>query len=288
MILITGATGKVGAATAQALQHSGVACRVLVRDQTKWSEKTDAEVIVGDLGNDDDIRRSLKGVTKALLVMGNNAEQGQIENNFSTLAASCGVKHLVKISSMEASAEVKAVLPAMHYQSEQFIANLGIDFTFLRPNYYMQNMFMAAAAIAKGTSFALPLGTTKTAMIDTRDLGEIAARVLTGEGHEGKIYALTGPQLLDFAEVATAFSNALGRTIEYVDQPPSEFRAILSQFIHSDWHLNAVCELFDQIRGGALAFQSSDSQTILGRSPRDIHDFIADHLPAFGAPPQAT
>lgn len=287
MILVTGATGKVGVATAQALQRFGVACRVFVRDEAKWSSKTNAEVVVGDLANDDDLRRAFSGVSKALLVMGNNAEQGQIEQNFAAVAASSGVQHLVKVSSMEASPEVTAALPLMHYQSEQFIVGLGVDYTFLRANYYMQNMFMSAAAIANGESFALPLGTTKTAMIDTRDLGEIAARALTQDGHAGKTYKLTGPELLDFSEVAAAFSKALGRPISYVDQPPEEFRAILSQFIHSDWHLNAVCELFEQIRGGALASQCDDAENILGRPPSDIHSFIADHLPAFRKAPSA-
>ena len=117
----------------------------------------------------------------------------------------------------------------------------GLNWTFLRPNYYMQNMLMYAASISRAGQFALPLAGAKTAMVDARDVGAVSAAVLMEEGHAGHIYRLTGPELINFHEVAQRMSRALGsRFIK--EQSPGDFREA-SQFIHSAWQLDA-CELF--------------------------------------------
>ena len=197
MILLTGATGRVGRATASALLNAGLSFRVLVRDPAKLT-LTDSriEVITGDLGETQSVQRALEGIERALIVMGNHPDQAVIERQFATLAREAGVAHVVKISSMEASADASAVLPRNHYETEQHIAASGMDWTFLRPNFYMQNMLMYAESIKRTGSFALPLGAALTAMIDTQDVGDVAAAVLSGHGHEGKIYELTGPDLI--------------------------------------------------------------------------------------------
>ena len=148
-------------------------------------------------------------MSAALIVMGNHPDQSKLERQFANLAADAGVSHLVKVSSMEAAPDATATLPKNHYDTEQHIASLGVDWTFLRPNYYMQNMLMYAGSIARTSSFALPLGTAKTAMIDARDVGEVAAVVLTGEGHAGQAYRLTGPTMMDFHDVAARMGNVL-------------------------------------------------------------------------------
>ena len=141
---------------------------------------------------------------------------------------------------MEAAPEATAALPKNHYDTEQHIIGLGVDWTFLRPNYYMQNMLMYAASISRTGSFALPLGGAKTAMIDARDVGEVAAVALTGAGHAGQVYRLTGPSLMDFHEVAQRMGGVLQREIRYVEQTSAAFRAVLEQFIQSAWQLDAV------------------------------------------------
>ena len=110
---------------------------------------------------------------------------------------------------MEAAPDATATLPKNHYDTEQHSASLGVDWTFLRPHYYMQNMLMYAGSIARTNYFALPLGTAKTAMIDSRDVGEVAAAVLTDEGHAGQAYRLNGPAVMDFHEVAARMGTVL-------------------------------------------------------------------------------
>ena len=282
MILLTGATGRVGSAAGKALARAGVPFRVLVRDPAKLAFDPDAaEIVQGDLSDPAIVKQALHGVSRALIVMGNHPEQSKLERQFASLAADAGVSHLVKVSSMEAAPDATATLPKNHYDTEQHIAALGVDWTFLRPNYYMQNMLMYAGAIARTNSFALPLGTSKTAMIDARDVGEVAAVVLTGEGHVGQAYRLTGPAMMDFHEVAAHMGAVLARPVSYVAQSPEAFREVLEQFIQSAWQLDAVCELFAEIAAGSLEEQTSTTADLLGRPAMDLETFTQQFASAF-------
>ena len=282
MILLTGATGRVGSAAAKALARANIPFRALVRDPDKVAFDPDAaEIVHGDLNDPAIIEQALQGVSRALIVMGNHPDQAKLERQFASLAADGGVSHLVKVSSMEAAPDATATLPKNHYDTEQHIVSLGVDWTFLRPNYYMQNMLMYAGSIARTNSFALPLGAAKTAMIDSRDVGEVAAVVLTGEGHAGQAYRLTGPAIMDFHEVAARMGTVLERPVSYVAQSPEAFREVLGQFIQSVWQLDAVCELFAEIAAGSLEEQHSTTADLLGRPAVDLETFTRQFAGAF-------
>ena len=282
MILLTGATGRVGSAAAKALARANIPFRALVRDPDKVAFDPDAaEIVQGDLNDPGVVEQALQGVSRALIVMSNHPDQAKLERQFASLAADAGVSHLVKVSSMEAAPDATATLPKNHYDTEQHIASLGVDWTFLRPNYYMQNMLMYAGSIARTNSFALPLGTAKTAMIDSRDVGEVAAVVLTGEGHAGQAYRLTGPAMMDFHEVAARMGTVLERPVSYVAQSPEAFREVLGQFIQSVWQLDAVCELFAEIAAGSLEEQHSTTADLLGRPAVGLETFTRQFAGAF-------
>jgi len=283
MILLTGATGRVGRAAASALLNAGLSFRVLVRDPAKLT-LTDSriEVVTGDLGEAQSVQRALEGIERALIVMGNHPDQAVIERQFATLAREAGVAHVVKISSMEASADASAVLPRNHYETEQHIAASGMDWTFLRPNFYMQNMLMYAESIKSTGSFALPLGAAVTAMVDTQDVGDVAAAVLSGDGHAGQIYELTGPDLMTFHDVARRLGGVIGQSVCYREQAPEEFRATLERFISSRWQLDAVCELFAEIAAGSLAYRTEAVSDLLGRPPTTIESFAQRFSAVFG------
>jgi uncharacterized protein YbjT (DUF2867 family) len=282
MILLTGAAGRVGRATVSALLGADVPIRVLVRDANKLSSADPRiDIQVGDLSNTQTVQRALQGVERALLVMGNHPDQPFLERQFATLAADAGVTHLVKVSSMEAAADARAVLPLNHYKTEQHIAASGMDWTFLRPNFYMQNLLMYAESIKRSGAFALPLGAALTAMIDTQDVGEVAAKVLSEEGHAGQIYELTGPELMDFHEVARRLGAVTGADLRYHDQSPEDFRMTLGRFIASAWQLDAVCELFAEIAAGSLERRTDTVQELLGRAPTALESFTRRFLSTF-------
>ena len=285
MILLTGATGRVGGNAALHLLRNEVPFRALLRDPGAAVELQDMgmHVVQGDLAQAASIASALTGVDRALLVTPNGEQQLQLERNFIEAAASAGVNHVVKVSSMEASATATAPIPRMHYEAECLVQSKLPCWTFLQPNFFMQNLLMYARAIAAHGAFNLPFGTAKAAPIDTRDVGEIAARVLSESGHSRKTYQLTGPSLMDFHQMAEHMSAVLGREIRYIDQPPAEFRAFMEKIIPSAWQVNAVCELFAQIADHALEHLADDAAELLGRPTRTLADFVQDHAAAFSA-----
>lgn len=285
MILLTGATGKCGSETAKALAGKGVALRALVRDEGKAASLKSAgvELVVGDVTDPAVVRTAVEGCEKALMILPNGEQQLKLESQFTDIARDAGVSHLVKLSSMEAMATATAPIPKIHWASEEYIRASGLAWTMVKPSFFMQNLLANAVTIKSMQKFFLPMADGKTGMIDTRDVGAVLAEALTGSGHEGQSYNICGPELLTFQQVADRFSSVLGTRIEYVNQPPEAFRAQLAQFLKSEWHLNAVCELFGQIAAGGLNHLTDTFEQVMGRKPCSVEQFIKDHKAAFVA-----
>lgn len=283
MILLTGANGRVGSSAAQHLTQRGLPFRVMVRhrDRLGMLAKLTDDICVADFGDRASLSAALNGIGCALLVTPNHELQSRWEANFIEVAAACGVHHVVKISSMEASATALGAIPRGHYAGECRLRESGMGWTMLRPNFFCQNLLMFARGIAEKNVFNLPFGSARVAPIDTRDVGAIAARILSEDGHESQQYTLSGNPLVNFTEVAAALSSALGRDIRYIAQEPADFRAFLGRVVSSPWHVDAVCELFAQIAAGALEQLSEDATDLLGRPTISLSDFIEDHREAF-------
>ena len=152
----------------------------------------------------------------------------------------------------------------------------------IKPNFFMQNLLAFAGSIKEQGKFFLPMGEGQTVMIDARDIGAVAAAVLSGDGHAGQSYQVTGPEVLGFADVAERFTKVLGRKIEYVNIPMAAYREKLSHVLTSKWHLNAVCELFGEIAECPVLEITDTVKRLTGRDPRPLRKFIEDHRAAFG------
>ena len=283
MILLTGATGKTGGETAKALAQKGVKARALVRDEAKAAGLKAAgfELAVGDITDAASVQRALKGVDQLLILLPNSQRQLELEKQLVDLAKQAGVRHLVKMSSMEAVADAKAPIPQVHWASEQYIRAAGLAWTMVKPNFFMQNFLGSAKSIKENKSFSLPMGDGKTAMADARDIGAVTAEVLAGKGHEGKSYEITGPELLSFHQVAERFSEVLGTKITYVPADPDAYLAILKRVLPNEWHANAVSALFREIAEGPPPHVTDTFRKLVGRDPISLTQFIRDHIAAF-------
>jgi uncharacterized protein YbjT (DUF2867 family) len=279
MILLTGVTGKTGGATAQALLNKGLPLRAIVRNADKAAalKAAGVDLVVGDVSDPAVLAKAMTGVQKALMILPNGEHQLKLEQQFVDAARQAGVRHVVKLSSIEAVADATAPIPKIHYQSELYLQKSGLAWTMLKPNFFMQNFLGSAGTIKEQNKFFLPMGDGKTVMIDVRDIGAVAAAVLTGAGHEGQRYEITGPEVLSFHDVAERFTRVLGRKIEYVNMPMAAYRQVLGRFITSEWHLNAVCELFGEIAAGQPLHITDTVQKLTGKPPRSLEQFIRDH-----------
>jgi uncharacterized protein YbjT (DUF2867 family) len=282
VILLTGVTGKTGGETAKQLLARGAKLRAIVRNEAKAADLKAAgvELVVGDVGDAETVSRAMKGVEKAFLTLPNGEHQLDQEKQFTDLAKAAGVKHLVKMSSMEAVAHAETPIPRAHWAVEEYIRASGMGWTMVKPNFFMQNLLSSAASIKTNRKFSLPMGNGTTGMADIRDIGAVCAEVLAGNGHAGKSYEITGPEVLTFAEVAERFSAVLGVKIEYVPMPMDQFRTRMTGVLQP-WHLNAVCELFREIAEIGLDHTTDTFRKLIGREPRSVTQFIQDHVALF-------
>ncbi len=281
MILLMGTTGRVGGSCARYLLNEGVDFRAMGRQAEPPSWLADADWRQADLRNPASLVPAFDGVTRVLLVAPNAEDQVAMECAVADQAAASGVELLVKISSTEVGSGASAPFPAAHTAVEAAIAERGIPACMLRPDFFFQNLLMSAPGIKAAGDFRYPFGDAQVAPLDARDVGEAAARILLGEGHAGQVYALTGSALMNFHEVAAGLSEGLGRDVRYVAEAPEAYREFLLGVIPDRWHAEAVSALFDDIREQHRSQPSRDLEQILGRPPRSVAAFAAEHAAAF-------
>lgn len=284
MILLTGATGKIGGETARQLIAKGAKLRALVRDAAKAADLKAAgvELVVGDIADADTVRRALAGAEKAFLLLPNGEQQEANEKQFTDLCVAAGVKHLVKMSSMEATATAETPIPRAHWAVEEYIRASGLAWTMVKPNFFMQNLLASAKSIREQGRFSLPMGNGTTGMADARDIAAVCAEVLTGQDHAGKSHEITGPEVLTFNQVAERFAEVLGSKVEYVPMPMAQFRERMTNVL-KPWHLNAVCELFQEIADIGIEHTTDTFRRLIGREPVSLRQFIQDHVALFRA-----
>jgi uncharacterized protein YbjT (DUF2867 family) len=284
MILVTGATGLNGSELVRRLSARGVPVRGLVRNSAKAAALAalpKVEIVEGDMARPQTLAAALRGVDRAMLISSSDAAMLEIQSNFIAAAKSAGVKHVVKLSGIMPELDSPFRFARMHGEIERRLEASGLAFTHLRAGEFMTSYFRQVPSIlAKGALF-LPMENARIASIDIGDIAEVAADVLTGAGHEGKIYPLTGPEALSMAEVADKLSAATGRKIQYINVAPEEARKAQVAAGVPAYMADALAELFAERRKGKEANVSPVITTVFGRRPTRFDQFAARHAAIF-------
>lgn len=257
-ILVTCGTGKTGRRIVQRLQASGHPVRVGSRSATppfNWN----------DAGTWPD---ALAGVAIVYVAYYPDvAIPGTVDTvqSFVELAVASGVERLVLLSGRGEEEAQRA---------EQVVKDSGLDWTILRCSWFAQNFdenFLVDAV--RAGEVALPAGDVKEPFIDVEDIADVAFAALTEDGHAGKLYELTGPRLLSFADAVGEIAQATGRDIHYLQVTPAQYLdALAEQGVPDDfaWLLNY---LFSTVLDGRNAHLADGVQRALGRKPRDFRDY---------------
>ena len=279
MILLTGATGKTGSATAKALNERGIKFKALIRNEEKREgiESLGGEVIIGSIENKEAVDQSMVDVETALILLPNSENQLSLEKQLVDSAKQAGANRIVKMSSIEATPDATSPIPRLHLESEEYIKQSGLNWTMVKPNFYMQNLLASAATIKDQGKIFLPMGEGKTGMIDTTDVGKVLAKVLSEDGHESMNHEITGPEILSFFEVAEIFTQGLGKQVDYVDVPLAAYKETLGQFLTNQWHLDAVIDLFKGIADGGIEEKTDTYSNLMGESPKSLSQFISEN-----------
>jgi uncharacterized protein YbjT (DUF2867 family) len=159
-----------------------------------------------------------------------------------------------------------------------------VPHAIVRPNFFMQNIpENTVPSIGEDGSFYANAGDARISMVDTRDVAAVAAAVLTGDGHEGQAYDVTGPEALSYADVAAKLSDAIGKDVTYVAADDDSVRDALGGFGLGNWLVGALVDLFqDYRRSGTDGYAAQTTDTVerlTGSAPRTLDPLLGE-LPA--------
>ena len=284
MILVTGATGLNGKELLRVLSASGVAVRALVRNPARAeaiAALPNVEIVQGDMAHPETLAAGLRGVNRAMLISSSDPMMLDVQTNFIDAARKAGVKHIVKLSGIMPELDSAFRFARMHGEIEKRLEASGMAFTHLRAGEFMPAYFRQIPNItAKGAMF-LPMEDARIASIDVGDIAEVAAKVLTGPGHEGKTYPLTGPEALTMTGVAAKLSTATGKIIRYVNVPPDDARQAQLAAGMPPYLADALFELFAERRNGKEAKVWPDAGALLGRRPTSFDEFAGRNAAVF-------
>lgn len=281
-ILVTGATGKVGTQVIEQLIQRGAQVRALVRNPTSASLPAGVSVAQGDLLDPDALRAAMSGVSTLFLlnaVAADEVTQALIALN---VAREAGVRHVVYLSVIHSDVYVNVPHFAGKRVVERMIEQMGFSATILRPAYFMDNDLTIKDVVTSYGVYPMPVGGKGLAMVDVRDIGEIAAIELIRRDQSPtplplERITLVGPETLTGTDLAAAWSAVLGRQIAYGGDDTRAFEQNLRNFMPG-WMAYDMRLMSERFQTDGMLPQAGDTERLtamLGRPLRRYRDFAA-------------
>jgi uncharacterized protein YbjT (DUF2867 family) len=284
VILVTGATGRVGYRLMEALAdaHADVAAMVRVPAAAEDLPGTPRHVVASF--DDPPPAQVLRGFDRVFLLSPAIEEQAELETVFiDALAAAGHGPHVVKIAAdgfADPGCEVRFMVS--HRQVAAHLDAVGLPVTYLAPALYMEDLLALADSVRQSAQIAVPAGHGRVGFVAASDVAAVAARVLTGTGHEGATYLVTGPEALRFTDVAARLSSVFAREVGYADQAI----AVSGWASLSPWQAEGNLELFDWIRQGGADTVTTAVHEVTGADPRPVQDWLDEARASFLVPVQ--
>ena len=307
MLAITGATGEIGSRVAVLMSSLGLAQRLIVRDPSRAPRLPGAEIIqASSYGDAAAMRRALSGIDALFLVSARDRfgvahlsaknhttppPYNRLEQQITAVdaASAAGVNHIIYLSVMNAAPNATFILAHDHFHTEEHIRASGMAFTFLRASLYMDNVPQCVSA---DDVIRVPSGEGRAAWVTRDDIADVAVAVLTGAGHAGRTYDVTGPEALTMAETAEQLSVAVKRKIIYEAQTSREARTtrttsrlekyeaerrMLTGHGLDDYEVEVFVTHFLQIAAGELADVSDTVPKLTGHPAQSLAEYLRQH-----------
>ena len=279
---ITGATGRLGRLVVAELLKTCSSSDIvaMVRDLEKASELEATGVHLRKVDYDDasSLEAAFAGLDRLLLISSNALGRRVAQHsNVIDAAKTAGIGHLAYTSAPRATTTHMA-LAAEHKATEEYLAASGLTYTVLRNNWYTEN-FAPGIELA-GTSGVLlaPDLPDRVASATRQDYAAAAAAVLTGDGHEGKVYELSGDHAWDFAELADTIAQVTEKPCRLVSVEQGGLVAALTQAGMDETKATFYAVASGNIAGGALADASPELSTLIGRPTTPLEETVREML----------
>lgn len=282
MILITGASGTVGKAVLKEVARSGQKHRAMFRSKEDAAKApAGTEAVIADFKDKASLAPALRGMESVYLVCSPIPDLTQLEGNVIEASEAAGVKRIVLNSALGAGDYAKS-FPGWHRKVEDKLRTTKMVHCILRPNSFMQNVltYYAPSVRAQGAFYGA-MGNARTSYLDVRNIAVVAAKALQGGDHDGKTYELNGPEALTYSEVAQKISRHAGIAARYVDIPvEAQRKAMLDQGM-PEWQVTALLELQEYYTGGKGGTVDGVLESLLGRPPIRMDQFLAEFAGEF-------
>ena len=282
MITVFGATGTTGAPLVDTLLAKGATVRAVTSDLSKLDalKAKGCEAVVADFTDPAALARACDGAEKIYLVTPAHLDMRQWKANVIAAAKTAGVRHVVVATGLGASPKAGLTFGKWHSETQELLKQSGLDWTFVQPTYFMQNLLWQAGNIAKDGVYYDDLG-GPVAWIDARDIADVAAEALTAPGYEGKGLGLTGPEALAGEDIAALLFEVTGRTVTCAPLSAEDAKAGMIAGGMQDEVAGAMVELASIAPKGYLAGIETTVSDVLGRPARRFADFVAENRDAF-------
>jgi len=290
-ILVTGATGRIGGHVVQQLVQRGADVRVLVRDPAKADFPAGVEVVQGDLLDIDAVRAAFSGVRTLFLLNAVAADEFTQALITLNIARESGVERVVYLSVIHADRFVNVPHFAVKAGAERMIQQMGFSATILRPAYFIDNELTIKDVVLNHGLYPMPIGGKGLAMVDARDIAEVAAiELIRRDQAPGKLPTetlnLVGPDTLTGSDVAAIWSDVLGRPVAYGGDDPTGFEQNLASFMPK-WMAYEMRLMAERFVGDGMLPEAGDVERltkILGRPLHTYREFAAQIAATAGKP----
>jgi NAD(P)H dehydrogenase (quinone) len=276
LIAVTGATGAVGGRVARRLAELGVIQRLVVRDPARAPRLIGAQVVWGgSYGDGDQFGRALDGVETLFLVSAREAaDRVALHAAAVDAAIAAGVTRIVYLSFLGAAPGATFTFARDHHATEERIRATGVDFTFLRPSMYLD---LVPRLVSESGVIAGPGGDGRVAWVSRDDVAAVAAAVLTGSGHGGRTYDVTGSEAHGFAYAAEVLAQRTGRPITYVDESLEEAYASRAGYGAPRFEVDGWVTSYLAVAAGELDVVSDTVPALTGRRAQTLPEYLDAH-----------
>ena len=280
MIAITGATGHLGQLTITELLKTVPASQLLavVRNPAKAEALAQQGVTVrqAEYGDQTALIAALEGVDKLLLISSSEVGQRAVQHrNIIDAAKAAGVKFIAYTSLLHADRSPLG-LHVEHVETEQYLAASGISYALLRNGWYSENYLASApAALAHGV-FIGSASEGKISSATRADYAAAAAKVISSEGHAGKVYELAGDEAWTLSELAAELSKQSGKPVVYQNLSEADFAEALKGAGLPEAFANLLADSDVGASQGGLFDDSRTLSKLIGRPTTPIHDSVRD------------
>lgn len=283
MLIVTGPNGNVGGELVDELvARRDLPFRIAAHTPSKIHTRYGADVPVRrlDYGDRETWGPALEGGTTLFLLFPLPHKKTALTRMvpFVEAAAAAGIRHVIYVSVPKA--ERLEFVP--HHHVEKALERSGIGWTVLQASYFAQNLTRAISThivdIALHDEIFIPAGRGRTSFIDSRDLAQAILNIARDPApHRARRYVVSGPELLDFHQVARIFTEELGRPIRYTDPSTPRFLWRLWRRGVAPDTLFFMTMVYALTRFGKNAVMTDELPRLIGRPPRTMRDYVRDH-----------